>query len=160
RGPGVSCQTNVGEGMGVIDSPGPVWSNFPASSFIATGCPVSETKDPVAPLLIVTGGPLDGSELAFTRHGEKTLGASPECDLKLELGNVDPLHAGISWDAQGLVLTDMSSSTGTYVNGEKISGDHTLADGDRVCLGPPGSKGSVKLLVRVPESALGGAGQE
>jgi FHA domain/IPT/TIG domain len=112
---------------------------------------VTETN-PVAPLLIVTGGPLDGTELVFTRHGEKTLGASPECDLQLELGNVDPLHAGISWDSQGLVLTDMSSSTGTYVNGEKISGDHTLGDGDRVCLGPPGSKGSVKLLVRVPET--------
>jgi len=66
---------------------------------------------------------------------------------------VDPVHAGLSWDFRGLVLTDMSSSTGTYVNGEKISGDHTLSDGDRVCLGPPGSKGSVKLLVRVPKDA-------
>src|SRR5262245_60664630 len=45
----------------------------------------------------------------------------------------------------------MSSSTGTYVNGEKISGEHPLSDGDRVCLGPPGSKGSDKLLVRVPQ---------
>ena len=112
-----------------------------------------QTKDPAGPLMIVTGGPRDGTALSFAAQGEKVLGASPECDLQLELGNVDPVHAQVSWDANGLVLMDVGSSTGTYVNGEKISGEHTLSDGDRVCLGPPGSKGSVKLLVRVPQAA-------
>lgn len=108
-------------------------------------------------MLIVTGGPRDGAEVSFADKEEKTLGSSAECDLQLDLGNVDAVHAMVSWDFRGLVLMDAGSSTGTYVNGEKIAGEHTLTEGDRVCLGPPGSKGSVKLLVRIPEGALDAA---
>ena len=111
------------------------------------------------PVLIVTGGPHDGTEIAFEGPAEKVVGSGQGCDLRLELGNVEPRHGRLIWGRKGLLLTDLKTSTGTYVNGERIQSEHALQDGDRVCLGPPGSKGSAKLLARVPAEALAGVAE-
>ena len=103
------------------------------------------------PTLIVTGGPLDGTMFEIDdSSSERLLGSSTDCDLQLLLGNVDPVHAKVARGPRGLLLSDGGSGTGTYVNGEKIETDYLLQDGDRICLGPPGSKSSAKLLVRLP----------
>jgi len=108
-------------------------------------------RDPHLPVLIVTGSSLDGTALVLDTQGfEKILGSGADCHLRVEGGNVDFHHARVLWDERGVVLSDEGSSTGTYVNGERIGADHPLEDGDRICLGPPGSRNSVKLLVRVP----------
>jgi hypothetical protein len=105
------------------------------------------------PTLIVTGGPLDGTLFEVDDSSrERLLGASTDCDLQLVLGNVDPVHAKVARGPRGLLLSDGGSGTGTYVNGEKIESDYLLQDGDRICLGPPGSKSSAKLLVRLPQA--------
>lgn len=106
-----------------------------------------------APTLIVTGGELDGQTLFMEPGSERVLGAGADCHLRLPLANVDGVHARLSWDLHGLVLSDLGSANGTYVNGERVQFDRALSDGDRVCLGPPGSRQSVKLLVRVPSDA-------
>jgi hypothetical protein len=88
---------------------------------------------------------------------EKSLGSGTDCHLRLQAGNVDMAHARVVWEGRGVLLTDLGSAAGTYVNGEKIAADHLLQDGDRICLGPPGSKQSVKLLARIPtESSMPG----
>ena len=111
----------------------------------------SDLRDPHVPVLIVTGGARDGATLAVDTQGfEKVLGSGSDCHLRVEAQNVDFHHARVLWDERGVVLSDEGSSTGTYVNGERIGPDHPLLDGDRICLGPPGSRNSVKLLVRVP----------
>jgi hypothetical protein len=104
-----------------------------------------------APTLVVTGGPLDGTTFEIDDTGrDRLLGASIDCDLQILLGNVEPVHAKLARGPRGLLLSDGGSATGTYVNGEKIDVDYLLQDGDRICLGPPGSKSSAKLLVRLP----------
>ena len=115
-------------------------------------------KDATHPTLIVTGPPRDGTLIALEGPGaEKVLGASPDAHLRLEADNVDAIHARVRWDpGRGVILTDVGSAAGTYVNGERVGAGHTLQDGDRVSLGPPGSKASVKLLVRLPRD-LGAA---
>lgn len=111
----------------------------------------SDLRDPHVPVLIVTGGACDGASLDVDTQGfEKVLGSGSDCHLRVEAQNVDFHHARVLWDERGVVLSDEGSSTGTYVNGERIGADHPLMDGDRICLGPPGSRNSVKLLVRVP----------
>jgi hypothetical protein len=111
----------------------------------------SDLRDPHVPVLIVTGGARDGASLVVDTQGfEKVLGSGSDCHLRVEAQNVDFHHARVLWDERGVVLSDEGSSTGTYVNGERIGADHPLLDGDRICLGPPGSRNSVKLLVRVP----------
>lgn len=107
-----------------------------------------------APTLIVTGGDLDGQVLRMEPGSERVLGANPDCHLQVPLANVDGVHARVSWGLHGLVLSDLGSTNGTYVNGERVQFDRALVDGDRVCLGPPGSRQSVKLLVRVPADAV------
>lgn len=113
----------------------------------------SPAKTVTHPILIVTGGPRDGDILLLNQTGlDRWLGSGAEADMRIEAANVDPRHARVVWDMTGLLLTDEGSSTGTYVNGERIGINQPLQDGDRVCLGPPGSRHSVKLLVRVPEA--------
>ncbi len=104
------------------------------------------------PILIVTGGPRDGDILLINEPGlARRLGSGLDADMRIEAANVDAIHAAVEWRAKGLTIGDQGSSTGTYVNGERIGDSHVLQDGDRICLGPPGSRHSVKLLVRVPD---------
>lgn len=108
-------------------------------------------KEPAQPILIVTGGPRDGATLVLEMPGrQRILGTGPDCHLRLEGRNVDLHHARVSWEDRGVVLVDEASTAGTYVNGERVTGERAMSDGDRICLGPPGSPASVKLLVRVP----------
>jgi hypothetical protein len=98
------------------------------------------------PTLTVIGGPHDGTTLRLDAQIEKTLGSGSGSSLKLELTNVAAVHARLVWDGRGLVLRDAGSETGTYVNGERLTAARVLADGDRIFLGPPGSKNTAKLL--------------
>jgi hypothetical protein len=103
------------------------------------------------PTLVVTGGPLDGTAFEVDNSPKaRVLGSSPDCDLQILLGNVEPAHAQVQRGPRGLSILDGGSATGTFVNGEKIESETLLQDGDRICLGPPGSKGSAKLIVRLP----------
>jgi hypothetical protein len=104
-----------------------------------------------APTLVITGGPLDGTVYPLPLTGEEiVVGSSMDAGVQIMLGNVEPVHARVAFGPSGLLIEDMGSATGTFVNGEKIEGEQTLNDGDRVCLGPPGAKGSAKLLVLLP----------
>ena len=110
---------------------------------------------PTAPTLVVTGGPFDGQALTLAEGAAaQVLGSGPDAQLRLELGNIDAVHARVVWGKRGVLLSDAGSSTGTYVNGEKIGSDRALQNGDRVFLGPPGSKQSAKLLAVVPEGVV------
>ena len=103
------------------------------------------------PTLVMTGGPLDGTAYPLKLAGRQAvIGSSTDADVQIVLGNVEALHAWVGFEAGFLVISDAGSATGTFVNGEKIEGAQPLRDGDRICLGPPGARGSAKLLVRVP----------
>jgi hypothetical protein len=114
---------------------------------------VTDTPKGVSvPTLTVTGGPHDGVSLLFKEiPAIKVLGSGPDCALRTTLANIAPRHAKLSADSRGLTVEDLQSETGTFVNGERLGRERVLEQGDRLCLGPPGSKASVKLLVRLPE---------
>jgi hypothetical protein len=107
------------------------------------------------PTLVMTGGPLDGTSYTLEGAATKdiTLGSSMDADIQIMLGNVEPYHARVTTAGEGLRIADAGSATGTFVNGEKVEGEQTLQEGDRICLGPPGAKGSAKLVVRMPSGA-------
>jgi IPT/TIG domain/FHA domain len=126
---------------------------FSESSGPPEGVPVTEPTTPEAthPTLVVNGGPLDGSMFVVLPQARPhLLGSASDSDIQILLGNVEPTHAQLEMSARGLEISDGGSATGTYVNGEKIVSRYLLSDGDRICLGPPGSKSSAKLLVRIP----------
>jgi hypothetical protein len=103
------------------------------------------------PTLVMTGGPLDGTAYPLALTGKDlTVGSSMDADVQIMLGNVESFHARISFGPAGLVIADAGSATGVFLNGEKIEGEHSLQQGDRIYLGPPGAKGSARLLVLLP----------
>jgi hypothetical protein len=112
-------------------------------------------EQPKLPTLVVAGGPHDGTAVVIDGPAaEKILGSGGTCHARFAAANVAPAHARVTWEDRGIVVSDAGSETGTYVNGERIGDDQVLNDGDRLFLGPPGSKDTVKFLVMIPADAL------
>ncbi|NTU84564.1 MAG: FHA domain-containing protein [Chloroflexales bacterium] len=88
--------------------------------------------------LIVLSGPA-GPRLHQVGARGALLGRAPDCDLVLEDPAISRRHAVLRLQMQeggspAYVLTDLGSSNGTLVNGEKVA-TATLANNDRVRLG-------------------------
>lgn len=49
------------------------------------------------------------------------IGRSPECNLMLPQSYISRSHARITWEGELVVLEDMHSSHGTFVNGEQVT---------------------------------------
>lgn len=111
-------------------------------------------------LLQVTTGQRAGEEIGIGPGEVFSIGRSAESDLQLlELG-VSRFHCVVEAQADRLAVTDLNSSNGTFVNGERVK-RQGLAKGDEVAVG------TVKLVVaRVAEpprasaaSLLAGCGE-
>jgi two-component system, cell cycle response regulator len=63
-----------------------------------------------------------------------TIGRSPECSIQLADDSASRQHCRVSPGEDGVVLVDLNSTNGTYVNGTAVSARH-LRDGDRVQVG-------------------------
>ncbi|MBL4685716.1 MAG: FHA domain-containing protein, partial [Nannocystaceae bacterium] len=80
-------------------------------------------------ILRVIDGPLTGEVLVLS--GRATLGRAADCDLQLLHHGVSRHHARLRLHDTGLVLTDLSSDNGTYVNGHRVE-RCVLESGDTV----------------------------
>jgi pSer/pThr/pTyr-binding forkhead associated (FHA) protein len=69
------------------------------------------------------------------RGREVTLGRSPECEVRLPSGQASRRHAAVCWKGERVVLRDLGSTNGTFVNGERASGERVLESGDRIGVG-------------------------
>ncbi len=63
-----------------------------------------------------------------------TLGRGSDCDIKLNDGSVSTRHAYIAGGVGELVLTDLQSTNGTTVNGQRV-GEAVLRHGDVIRVG-------------------------
>ena len=84
----------------------------------------------VPPVSVIT--PLGDFELG---QGSLLLGRLLECDINMEDTLVSRMHARISVQADRVVLEDLHSTNGVYVNGERIAHEAVLREGDRVLIG-------------------------
>jgi ABC-type multidrug transport system ATPase subunit/pSer/pThr/pTyr-binding forkhead associated (FHA) protein len=57
------------------------------------------------------------------------------CDVILDNPQVSRFHAQIDRGASGAILRDAGSTNGTFVNGQRLSGAHTLSPGDVIQIG-------------------------
>lgn len=62
-------------------------------------------------------------------------GRSGDADLQLDDTFVSGWHARFIVTAEGLVVEDLGSTNGTFVNGDEITGPTLLAPGDQVAIG-------------------------
>jgi pSer/pThr/pTyr-binding forkhead associated (FHA) protein len=72
---------------------------------------------------------------AFDR-AQLTIGRANDSDVRLDGLLISNLHARISQTTEGLIIEDLNSTNGTYVNGERITGRRHLPPEDVVQVGP------------------------
>src|SRR3954452_2306785 len=85
--------------------------------------------------LTITSG--EGKGLSVRVEGERCLvGSGRECRLIVHDDDVDPIHALFEIDDRGDVeVQDLRTKSGTFVNGERISGATAVNDGDEIKIG-------------------------
>jgi hypothetical protein len=63
------------------------------------------------------------------------IGRLGDCAVMISDGNTSRHHAEIHRAGSGFVISDLNSTNGTFVNGERLVADHRLADGDIITVG-------------------------
>lgn len=83
---------------------------------------------------ISTRAPTHGATHRIDRD-RMTIGAKPDCDIVIGgETHVSDRHASVRFRDGGFFLTDLDSTNGTFVSGDKID-QRALADGDKVRFG-------------------------
>jgi pSer/pThr/pTyr-binding forkhead associated (FHA) protein len=70
---------------------------------------------------------LVGAKLSIGRLGDN--------DVQLEEGSVSSRHAEITVENGRVVLRDLGSTNGTFLNGQQVTAEHLLKDGDEIYFG-------------------------
>lgn len=89
---------------------------------------------PQAYALRFISGKYQGGEFPLTADREIVIGRSSELDMVLVEDMVSRKHAKIATHTGQIVIMDMGSTNGTFVNGEKIRKTR-LKEGDRILIG-------------------------
>jgi two-component system, cell cycle response regulator len=66
---------------------------------------------------------------------ELVLGRSRSADVRLHGDGISRKHARVHVDGVEVLLEDLGSTNGSYVNGERIAGHHVLLEGDKIQIG-------------------------
>lgn len=84
------------------------------------------------PSLIVQNGPLRGRRWSLTTS-RVVIGRDPECDVVIDDKVVSRQHAALT-RAQGHWLLEDSSKNGTAINGQEVTGQAQVNDGDVIAI--------------------------
>jgi uncharacterized RDD family membrane protein YckC len=76
-----------------------------------------------------------GADIISLDSARLVVGRSRSCDVRLRDDTVSRLHAALVWRGGTLVLEDLGSSNGTWVNGERILSPRSVVAGDTVRFG-------------------------
>lgn len=93
---------------------------------------MAEQRPPLmrAPVSIIT--PVSELEL---REGSILVGRLPECDVMIDDGLVSRMHARLTVRDESVIVEDLHSTNGIYVNGTRITHSALLREGDRLLIG-------------------------
>ena len=91
--------------------------------------------------LVADSGPEKGQVIPVVERIE--IGRALECDISILEPGLSRKHAELELDGDQLILRDLGSVNGTFVNGEKID-EATLKDGDRMQFE------RIRFIVRAP----------
>jgi hypothetical protein len=90
--------------------------------------------DGFEPRLLVERAAGHQSGVAYDLMDGATLGRG-DAEIRLEDPFASSLHARISREGHVVVIEDLGSTNGTYLNEEPLSGPQPLYDGDRIRIG-------------------------
>lgn len=86
-----------------------------------------------AELVLLTGGD-DGRRIRLRSAGQ-VIGRSPEADLAIDDPYASEFHARVGVQDERVVVHDLGSTNGTYVNGRRVTTPTTVSRGDTVQIG-------------------------
>lgn len=88
------------------------------------------------PSLEVLSGVAEGRRFVLTFDpGVVTIGRDPDCDWSIEEYVISRRHARIERRGEQIILHDLQSKNGTFVNNEPVTGECAIRDGDRLAFG-------------------------
>ena len=86
----------------------------------------------------------------FLRGAITSIGRAVECDIVITSKRVSREHARLVREGRRVMLEDLNSTNGTFLNEERILEPMELRDGDTVGVG------DVKFTYRDPDTTIGG----
>ncbi|PZF56273.1 FHA domain-containing protein [Curtobacterium sp. MCSS17_008] len=84
--------------------------------------------------LVITEGSREGMEMPLG-GGPITIGRSSESNVVIRDDYTSTNHARLDLRADGWVLSDLESTNGTFVNGQKVTGPVTIAERTPITIG-------------------------
>ena len=84
---------------------------------------------------LIQTGPLTVDERVEIDHFPFVMGRSSSCDYQVFHPMVSRKHCELKRSGRGVLIEDLHSSNGTYVNGRRVKAGEVLRDGDEINLG-------------------------
>src|SRR3954447_6609291 len=96
-----------------------------------------QTRNQETPMTLhlIQTGPLAAKEDVEIDHFPFVLGRSSSCDYQVYHPMVSRKHCELKRANEGVLIEDLHSSNGTYVNGHRVNNKEVLRDGDEINLG-------------------------
>ncbi|HEX7432863.1 MAG TPA: FHA domain-containing protein [Anaerolineaceae bacterium] len=82
------------------------------------------------PILIAQTGPLNGQR--WTINDALVIGRDGSCEIVVQDRQVSRYHARLMPSSEGVILEDLDSKNGTFVNGQRINESMVMQDGDLI----------------------------
>src|SRR5262245_47537397 len=86
------------------------------------------------------------------------IGRAPDCDVVIENPIVSTYHCRLTLSPEGLLLDDLKSANGTYVNGARVAEPVLIFPEDQVTLGKnipfPWPEGALPTTCLVPQKDI------
>lgn len=125
-GPNVAMQARPGIPVGMVD--------VNVASDVTISIPNAPTLSPPKRyhLRMMKGVPAYG---VYFVDGFASIGRSEDSDIFLVDPSVSRNHASVKIETDGIIVTDLDSTNGTFVNGERITGSRRLVSGDVLTFG-------------------------
>jgi hypothetical protein len=101
----------------------------------SAGIGTPPNRDGGAPKLRVKAGAGLATGSAYDLSDGALLGRGDQADIRLEDGFASARHARLVPQGDVMVLEDLGSTNGTYLNGEPLRGPQPLHAGDRIRIG-------------------------
>lgn len=86
-------------------------------------------------LLQIQTGAHKGKQLKLPSR-PLVIGRGDSADMRIHSGEISREHCRLTADGHNVIVEDLGSSNGTFVNGKPITGSARMTPGDRLTVGP------------------------